>query len=512
MMEKAGVKPLIKLKNAAFKINDRIVFSGTDWTIIAGQIWAVYGIAGSGVNILLEALLHRLPVTQGKLEYYFEDHGRPYLNPGEAVLISNDAQRDMLLHYSTYYQARWQSFEEENSPSVNEFLSGKSIEHHSSFEVTPLRTAGSIYEKRKRSAVRRLQIKNLMEKRLMQLSNGEARKVLLVRAFMQNPRLLVLDEPFGGLDASSRKNLMKIINEMMPDEHKIIITAHSRLDEIPGSATHIAYVEQNRILKQGLKKEILLSLETKQKEPIVIKEEKFQLFPEFPQDKNPENPFLIKMNNVTVKYGKKVILDHISWTMRRDENWAVLGPNGAGKTTLLSLIMGDNPQAYANDIILFGKKRGSGESIWDIKKKIGWVSPELQLYYYSSMKCIETVCSGLYESIGLYQEITEEQKIEALFWLRLLKIDNLKDTRFSDISAAEQMLILFARALVKKPILLILDELFQNIDPETRNFLFSFIDALCTETLVRIIYVTHHEKELPNCISNILRLDKGRIV
>src|SRR5688572_13384763 len=116
------------------------------------------------------------------------------------------------------------------------------------------------------------------------------------------------------------------------------------------------------------------------------------------------------MKKVSVQYGDKIILDEVNWKVMKGERWLLSGPNGAGKSTLLSLITADNPKAYANSIFLFGKKRGSGESIWDIKKKIGFISPELHLFFDQGTSCFDVIASGLFDTIGLFRQLSAAQQ------------------------------------------------------------------------------------------------------
>jgi molybdate transport system ATP-binding protein len=215
---------------------------------------------------------------------------------------------------------------------------------------------------------------------------------------------------------------------------------------------------------------------------------------------------------VSVAYGGVQILDGIDWTVRRGERWALLGPNGAGKTTLLSLILGDNPQAYANNVTLFGRRRGSGESIWEVKQQIGWVAPELHLYYPKSLSCLEVVCSGFFDSVGIYRRPSPEQCEAARRWVEHLGISHLAAGPFASISEGQQRLVLMARAVVKNPALLVLDEPCQGLDVEHRDRVLQTVDTISARLDSSLIYVTHDPHALPASISHVLRLEVGRIV
>jgi len=214
------------------------------------------------------------------------------------------------------------------------------------------------------------------------------------------------------------------------------------------------------------------------------------------------------MRDVTVSYGDVAVLQNINWTIRAEESWALLGPNGSGKTTLLSLILGDHPQAYSNDITVFGHRIGSGDSVWELKQKIGWVSPELHLHFPDAVTCLEAVESGFRDTIGLYEEPMPAQRREALHWLRRFGLNAQVDMPLFELSAGLQRTALLARALVKRPALLILDEPCQGLDADHRALFLRTLDSLLRTGRETAIYVTHQEREIPASIRRVYRLGK----
>ena len=217
---------------------------------------------------------------------------------------------------------------------------------------------------------------------------------------------------------------------------------------------------------------------------------------------------LVRLRNVTVRYGKTVILTNVNWTVRAGESWALLGPNGSGKTTLLSLILGDNPQVYTNDVVVIGRQRGGGESVWDIKRHIGWVSPELHTHFNGSATCFEVVASGFHDTVGLFQPPTARQRTAARRWLARFQLLTFAHQPLYSLSAGLQRMVLLARALVKHPRLLILDEPCQGLDGAHRNLFIQTVDALIRAGAVTAIYVTHRHDEIPPSIKHVLRLRK----
>jgi molybdate transport system ATP-binding protein len=218
------------------------------------------------------------------------------------------------------------------------------------------------------------------------------------------------------------------------------------------------------------------------------------------------------MADVIIKYDKKTILNKINWQVNPGDKWALLGPNGAGKSTLLSLVNGDNPQAYANNIILFDKKRGTGESIWDIKSKIGFVSPELYQYFPTDNSCLQVIESGFYDTLGLFRQSSKTKADLALKWMQALEIDQYARTLLKNIPASAQRLCLLARALIKNPALLIFDEPCQGLDDHQQQHFKAVINAICELSPVTLIYVTHYQHEIPDSVDKVLRLDKGEVV
>ncbi len=215
------------------------------------------------------------------------------------------------------------------------------------------------------------------------------------------------------------------------------------------------------------------------------------------------------LRNGVVSYNDKAVIDGLSWQVNTGEHWQIVGPNGAGKSTLLSLVTGDHPQGYSNDLTLFGIRRGSGETIWDIKQHIGYVSSSLHLDYRVSCNVRTVVLSGFFDSIGLYQPASDRQKALARQWLALLGMDNhLADAPFHGLSWGQQRLVLIARALVKHPTLLILDEPLQGLDPINRQLVRRFVDVLIGEGRTQLLFVSHHAEDAPQCITHRLSFVK----
>ncbi|MFV0470424.1 MAG: ABC transporter ATP-binding protein, partial [Paludibacteraceae bacterium] len=226
-----------------------------------------------------------------------------------------------------------------------------------------------------------------------------------------------------------------------------------------------------------------------------------------PNNLNTHFETVVKMTGVDIVYGKHTVSQNINWEIKKGEKWALLGPNGSGKSTLLSYIFADNPQAYSKNLVLFDRKRGTGESIWDIKKRIGFTSSEMHLYYRENVSCLKVVESGFFDSIGLYRTCTEKQTEIAGYMMEVLKIEYLSERSFLNISSGEQRLVLFARSLVKNPDLLILDEPFHGLDGENKKRCLQIIELYGQQPDKSIIFVTHRQEEIPDIVNRFMRLN-----
>jgi molybdate transport system ATP-binding protein len=215
---------------------------------------------------------------------------------------------------------------------------------------------------------------------------------------------------------------------------------------------------------------------------------------------------IVSLRNVTIRYGVKTILNQISWVINRGERWVLKGPNGAGKSTLLSLITADNPQSYSQDMTLFGRKRGTGESIWDIKRNIGYVSPEMHLYFKETGTSFAVVASGLFDLLGVTRKVNEQQTEQVDSCLAMFGLAYLRDRYFHTLSTGEQKMILIARAFVKNPPLLILDEPCQGLDQEQVQRVKHVIDQLAATSNMTLIFVSHYVEDVPSCVSRELTL------
>lgn len=321
---------------------------------------------------------------------------------------------------------------------------------------------------------------------LARMSSGELRKYQISKALQYNPRFLVIDSPFIGLDAEARVRLDALLRELSDSESLELVLVVARDKDIPDYAGEI----------------IRLGNRPEPSSPISDACRAIGSRGGF----KPEYENAVKLRDVSIRFGDRVILKPLDWTMKAGEKWALEGPNGSGKSTLLSIICADIPQAYACDVKLFDRPRGSGESIWDIKRHIGYVSPELHRAFKRNVPVIDVVASGLHDRQGMYVKTDESMIPECEFWLDVLGIKALRDRSFMEISSGEQRMVLLARAFVKDPELLILDEPMHGLDDENGDRVRKITDAFCSREGKSLIMVSHYPEDFPVCISHHLKL------
>jgi molybdate transport system ATP-binding protein len=507
MSKRATVRgrPFISLQHTSFRLGERLVFEGTNWTLHRDEQWAIIGPNGSGKTVLADALRGRLPVVQGELRYHF----RPTKEQSPEDAIGHVAFEDRKSEvHGTVIQSRWTSFEEEESLRVGEFLSFERVMEVNPFEVSvDHRSARVRFESRVRKAIRLLQIEQFVSRNLLTLSNGERQRVQLARALAQPLQLLILDEPYVGLDVSAREHFHLILERLLRTKMRVLLIT-ARTEDLPRHVTHLLRVENCRVADAGSCESVLAAPRGSGKVGERCRDGRTTQAVTGgakPSSSEGAAQSIVELRDVTVRYGAAVILNKLTWTVKAGESWALLGPNGSGKTTLLSLIQGDNPQAYVNDIKVFGKPR-SGESVWHLKSRIGSVSPELQLHFDEAVPVLNAVLSGFSDSIGLFKTPRRQQVLRARRWLSRFGLSEHSSSPLFSLSAGLQRMVLLARALVKDPPLLILDEPCQGLDPAHRDLIVGHVDALVRSGSVSVIYVTHRQEEIPRSIRRVLQL------
>jgi molybdate transport system ATP-binding protein len=470
---------IIQLKNVSAQRHGKTIFKNINWTLKANEHWAIIGQTGAGKSSFMDMILGDMDVEKGEILYPFladeETESDDYIHVADYISVVNF--HDSAINYSQfYYQQRFQSADTEGVLTVRDFLNKDFDTDISDDSILDLLT-----------------IRDLLDYEIVKLSNGQTRKMYIAKALLGQPDILVLDNPFLGLDEAARLVLKKVINSLIEaadtEGGQQIILICNYVEEIPEMMTHILWLDNFKI-----KGTFKLS------EGAQIQFSDFQLdkdLPVFTSKIGKSFDIAVKMTNVNVKYDDKQVLQNLDWTIKKGEKWALLGGNGSGKSTLLSLMYGDHPQAYANDITLFDRKRGSGESIWDIKKRIGYVSPELHLYFTKNISNFDFCTEGGQKSTRLTKQL-----------FNYYDFKHLIHRNFQEISFGEQRLVLLIRALVQDADLLILDEPFQGLDSYKIGLSKALLNEVCHDKT--LIFVTHYKGEIPSIVSQIFHLKDGR--
>ena len=475
----------IELINARARKPEWSMAEPVNFCMEEGEHIAIIGRNGAGKSMFVDLLTGRHPAFPGLVKYGFDEpyDNLKYISFRDTYGGDNDR---------TYFlQQRWNQMEiDEETPTVGQKLEET---YQLAGEDTPARRAlqKHLYEL--------FHLEGLLDKYIILLSSGELRKYKLAASLFTNPRVLIMDNPFIGLDAQTRDQLKELLTMLAKEQGLQIILVLAKTDEIPEFITHIVEVKEMKVMPKVAHRGQSLC------NPVA----------NAPYSQQGQSPCataapeeVIKFNKVTIRYGTRTILKDLDWTVRKGEHWSLSGQNGSGKSTLLSLVCADNPQSYACDISLFGHRRGSGESIWDIKKHIGYVSPEMHRSYKQNIPAIQIVASGLKDTVGLYVKPNEAEQAQCRKWLNIFGIGHLADRNFREMSSGEQRLILVARAFVKEPSLLILDEPLHGLDDVNRRMVKNRVDEYCQDPEKTLIYVTHYQEELPRCIDHALYLER----
>lgn len=456
-------KVLVDLNGATVRRNEKRILDNVSIQIRSNECWAVIGPMGSGKTSLLQVLAGQMAMTAGTLVRH---------SAATFVSFKEESRHFSYGHY--FYQQRYQATMSDAGPSLHTYL------NH----------AGLLADD---TLIQKLGLASLLDLSFLKLSNGQTRKARIAKALLQRPALLLLDNPFVGLDAASRTDLTNWLSTVIKGETTLVLVTES--DDIPAFVTHVLSLEG--AWWAGPKKYCPAPAN-------------LHSSPSIPALQTPSEPLdatdVFQLNNITVRYGERLLLSKLTWVVRPGEKWALLGPNGVGKSVLLSLLYGDHPQAYANDVRVFGHRRGKpGQSIWTVKRRIGFVSPELHLYFPQHLTARQVILTGLTDTLTVPVTISLVTEVDLNALTLYFGATALLSRSFGTLSTGEQRLILLIRALVKNPPVLLLDEPFQAFDPHHIQLARKLLDSLSEKSL---LFVTHNQRELPNSVNQLFKLSR----
>jgi molybdate transport system ATP-binding protein len=471
----------VHIDHVNLQFQTKRILQDLSWDIIRGEHWLLSGKSGSGKTVLAKAIAG-LVHAHGTIDIRFDEC---LALPAKVMFVAQwFSFKDKQGVSNFYYQQRYNSQDSENSATVLETLSAYAEKLN--------KDKGEIEE-----LLKQFHLWHRKDAPLLQLSSGEHKKIQLTKALMLRPQLLILDNPYTGLDVQSRENLNEFLDQACDRGMQLIMISNDGQE--PSCINRYASLDNGQLVISESPQDY-------------VQEESTDLpvLPDFldaPMVSGTSE--IIRLKDVNVNYGEKQVLHNIQWTVTKGDKWLLSGHNGSGKSTLLSLLTGDNPQAYANEIYIFGKKRGSGESIWDIKKNIGFISPELQWYFEPGSTVFQTVASGFFDTSGLFRTISTAQTKKVNELLGLFGLENERHTLLKQLPLGRQRITLLARAIVKNPPLLILDEPCQGLDMAQTRMLNGMVDQLCAADRT-LIYVGHFQDRLPACINKKLALTAGK--
>ncbi|MBX2816023.1 MAG: ATP-binding cassette domain-containing protein [Saprospiraceae bacterium] len=468
---------LIQMQQVSAYIGQKEVLSEIDWEVHPGQHWIVKGPIGAGKTALVKAIMGEIRISHGKLSFPFLGPNATFEMRRQHIAFVPFGRKSKLAtaNNRTYYQQRYFGSQTEHQPTVREFLLQRT--HGETFDFALLEN---------------LHLVQLLDQKHLVLSSGQTRRLLLAAALMQKPQLLLMDNTHLGLDPATRETFNSTLDALALDtDTSLILFGH--FHSHPTCMTHEltlqnGHVHSNRQIAacKGSTEKLPHGVSR----PIAL----------------PGNPLVrsetevVRFHDVDLAYGSNTILKGVNWTVRRGEKWAVIGENGSGKSSLMAMIYADHPQVYSNDVYVHGKKRGTGESIWEVKQGMSFTSPEIQSYFDARMTVMQFLSTAFTSSMatrGLRED--EEQKARSL--LRSLNLDVPFDQIMPHLSDGAQRMLFFIRCILKKTHLYIMDEPFQGMDEQSVSRCHDVLRRLLgpSDTL---LFITHYVAEVPDCVTH----------
>jgi len=490
---------LLSIDKAQCRIGRHSLLKIDHFEIASGQHWCIFGANGAG-KTLLANLISAKRIESGNYVHYRQGF---------------DVAHDL---HTVSFEEQQRLWQRDNRLDISEFSDNAQDQGTLVWElIRGVRQQSEQDENLLQNLKDELALQSFFDKGIRFLSSGQTRKVLIARALYAggspSPQLLILDDPLESIDRDSQQQIALCISRHMIDNFCSIQLCRRQQDILPG-VTHMAVMarvgNELGIVEQGALNEVMstnafLANAGHKTDPSKIKPSRsLPLSTDKHREHDDSQQALIRLEDVTASYGDIAVLRNINWTMQGQHHVLIEGPNGCGKSTLLSLIDGENHKAYGQDVFLFGKRKGSGETVWDVKAKFGIVSNELHNKYVKGWRVLDVVVSGFFDSVGLYDDSGSSEIDLAKQWLATLGIKELAQHYYHEVSFGQQRLVLLARAMVKQPRVLILDEPCVGLDDYHRQLILQTLDLIALESNTQIIYVSHVQDEKPQCINQLL--------